>query len=67
MLRDRILFLVRREGSLDAYEINNVVVPAAGREEAKRQARSTLRGDPDQYVVTPISRQGDRTLFMLDI
>lgn len=48
-----------------AYPQSNmkVILWAGGRDDAKRKAsRSTLRemGNPDEYIVTPITNPGDR-------
>ena len=40
---------------------------AMGREDAKHQARSWIGSDPDTYVVTPISEQGDRVHIALTL
>jgi hypothetical protein len=49
----RQLFLV----SLDNIR---VIIWATGREDAKRQAKSWLRGDADSYIVSPLSESGDK-------
>lgn len=40
---------------------------AMGREDAKRQAQSWIGGNPDSYVVSPISEQGDRVHIALTL
>lgn len=40
---------------------------AMGREDAKRQAHKWIGSDPDMYVVTPISEQGDRVHIALTL
>jgi hypothetical protein len=42
-----------------------VVVLADGRESAKRAAHPHLLNNPDQYVVTPLTREGDRLTFAI--
>lgn len=42
-----------------------VIVLANGREDAKRVAYPHLLKDPDQYVVVPITRDGDRLTFAI--
>jgi tRNA-binding EMAP/Myf-like protein len=59
-----IVFLVQRQSRF--VESIGVIVSAIDRESAKRQAQVILDGDPDQYVVTPITRPGERTVFMLE-
>lgn len=43
----------------------NVIVAADGREEAKRLAQDILKGNPDTYVVTPVTESGSRTVFLM--
>ena len=43
----------------------NVIVTADGREMAKRMAVGILKGDPDQYIVNPITEHGSRTILMV--
>jgi broad specificity phosphatase PhoE len=43
----------------------NVILTANGREMAKRVAHGILRGDPDSYVVSPITESGSRTIIMV--
>jgi hypothetical protein len=38
----------------------HVLTWASGREDAKRKARVWLSGDPDKYIVTPLTDPGDR-------
>lgn len=42
----------------------NVIVTANTRETAKGLALSVLGGDSDQYTVTPVTRSGQRTIFL---
>lgn len=57
---DKIFFLVTRPG----FTVN-VIVEAEDREPAKRYANYILAGNPDQYVVTPLTSPGDRTAFLI--
>ena len=50
--------------NLDDFE--NVILIAKGREDAKQRARRILGGDPDKYVVTPITELGSTTTFLLE-
>ncbi len=61
---DRIIFLVER---LDQSPnlLKNVIVEASNREFAKSYSSLILGGDPDLYVVTPITKREDRTIFLL--
>jgi hypothetical protein len=43
----------------------NMLVTADGREMAKRMAVGILKGNMDQYVVTPITIPGTRTVLMI--
>lgn len=43
----------------------NVIVEATDREYAKGYASIILGGDPDYYIVTPLTERGDRTIFLL--
>jgi hypothetical protein len=47
----------------------NVVVITYGedREAAKRNARPELEGNPDRYIVEPLSADGDRVIFKLEL
>lgn len=47
-----ILFLVRRDKRV-------VIMSASDREAAKRMSFVYLKGNPDQYVVSPITEEGD--------
>jgi hypothetical protein len=51
-LATKILFMVEMGN-------RHVLVWAIEREEAKRQARSWLRDNPDNYIVTPLTEPGD--------
>lgn len=42
----------------------NVIVSGTNRETAKQMAFSILGGDKDQYTVTPITKAGQRTVFV---
>jgi hypothetical protein len=44
--------------TLPASQDPVVIVHAAGREAAKRAARSILRHDPDRYIVQPLTQPG---------
>ena len=61
MRTEKIIFLVHRPGQY----IENVIVDARDREFAKSHASHILGGDPDKYVVEPITRPGSRTVFLL--
>lgn len=56
-----IIFIVSRPGA----RIENVIVPALGREEAKRAAKPILQGNSDHYIVDPITKHGSRTVVLL--
>lgn len=43
----------------------NIIVEASEREIAKRYAQQFLGGDPDYYVVTPLTKRRSRTIFLL--
>jgi hypothetical protein len=49
----------------NADDYFNVVLEAGDREEAKRKACEILHGNPDTYVVTPVTELGSRTVFVL--
>lgn len=61
-----ILFLVTLSPAKEPpravpYERAHAIVQAKGREGAKQLAKSLLIfGDPDNYVVTPLTADGDR-------
>lgn len=40
---------------------------ALDRENAKRNAKSWIGGNPDDYAVTPLSARGDRVHFALTL
>ena len=42
----------------------NTIVTANGRELAKGIAQSVFGHNPDQYIVTPITESGSRTIFL---
>lgn len=50
---DRIFFMV---------EFGNIhfFTYAFGREDAKRRSERWIGGNPDSYIVTPLTEQGDR-------
>jgi len=48
-----ILFLVK-------FGNINVVTWARGREDAKHRAHSWIGGDAEQYIVEPLTAEGDR-------
>jgi hypothetical protein len=58
---EKSVFLVHNPG----HGIENVVVIAKDREEAKGRARYILKADPDKYVVDVITNQASKTLFYL--
>lgn len=58
---DFIVFLVHKPGQY----IENVIVEARNRDFAKSHASHILGGDPDTYVVDPITKNGSRTVFLL--
>lgn len=58
---ERGIFLVYFPGG----PIENVIVEALGRESAKIQAKIILPGNPDHFVVSPITLQSSRTVFLL--
>jgi len=55
------VFLVSRPGAF----IPNVIVEAVSREFAKSHASYVLGGNPDEYVVNPVTKAGERTLFLV--
>jgi len=59
-----IVFLVARP-DMPPQLSKNVIVEASDREFAKSYAALILGGDPDYYVVTPITKREDRTIFLL--
>jgi hypothetical protein len=56
-----MVFLVKRR---DNHALN-VIVTADGREMAKRMAFGLLFGNMDEYIVTPITEEGTRTILMV--
>lgn len=42
----------------------NVVISVNDRETAKELAQSVLGGNKDNYVVTPVTKRGTRTIFV---
>lgn len=57
---EKIIFIVSRA---DLPE--NVIVPAISREEATRAAHRILLGNPDDYIVDPITKYGSKTVILL--
>lgn len=53
---DRQMFLVR----LNEESNIKFFTWALDRENAKRNARQWMGGDPDKYIVDPLTKQGDR-------
>ncbi len=51
----------------NADDFFNVVLPAPDRETAKQKAREILHGNPDTYIVTPVTELGSRTVFLLAV
>jgi hypothetical protein len=49
--------------NVDDYR--NVVVTADSREMAKRVAEGVLEGNPDTYVVTPVTERGSHTTLIV--
>lgn len=58
---DGIVFIVYSPGG----DIENVILVASDREAAKRDASRILHGNPDNYVVDPITQRSSRTVFLL--
>lgn len=56
-----IIFLVQRPKNV----IENMIVTADSREMAKQMARGILGGDPELYVITPLTEPGSRTVLMV--
>lgn len=48
-------------------DFQNVIVVANDREKAKRRAQRILGGDPDKYIVTPVTERGSYTTFLLEL
>lgn len=59
---DKTIFLVYNPG----WVIENVILIAVDREDAKRQAHPILKANPDNYVVQPITNHAKKTVFMLN-
>lgn len=59
---EKTVFIVSRPGQF----IENVIVPATTREYAKSHASHILGGNPDDYIVDPITKHGARTVFLLE-
>lgn len=57
-----IIFIVSRP---DHSLVENVIIPARDREEAKRGAHNILLGNPDHYIVDPITKHGSHTVVLL--
>lgn len=57
---DKILYLV-------SYGNIRYVTWAFDRENAKRQAQSWIGGNPDEYIVSPLSELGDRVHIALTL
>lgn len=53
------LFLVQHPEGNDTTRRIKMVTLAVGREDAKRKARYWMGGNPDEYIVTPITNPGD--------
>jgi hypothetical protein len=49
----------------NADDFLNVVTTADSREMAKRMAAGILKGDPDKYIVTPVTKRGSRTVLIV--
>lgn len=60
MDKDKIVFMVQM-GNV------RVFVWAIDREEAKRQARTWIGSDSDNYIVTPLTNPGDRIHLALTL
>jgi hypothetical protein len=60
-----ILFLVSRQKPLDDGRKKHVLTFQDGREQAKRAAHPHLLGNPDKYIVTPVTTSGDQVTFAL--
>lgn len=59
-----ILFMVSFRPPRALGRADRCIVSAGGREDAKRQARHLLgAGNPDEYVVQPLSKEGDRVVL----
>lgn len=59
-----ILFIVSdHRGEFHAH----VLVNANDREKAKRRAHSALRGNPDNYIVNPLTRPGEAVSIDLSL
>lgn len=56
----RIAFLVTRGNA-------HVITVGLDREDAKRTAHRWLDGNPDEYIVTPLTREGDRIKIDLTV
>lgn len=60
MPEDKIIFLVHNPGR----SVENIIVIAEDREEAKCRAHYILKADPDKYIVDVITNQASKTLFL---
>lgn len=56
-----IIFIVARPGA----PIENVIVGARDREDAKTLAHAILSGNKEEYIVDPITQNGSRTVFLI--
>lgn len=56
-----ITFLIHKREPRCAF----VIVQAQDREHAKRLAHARLHGDPDHYVVTPLTPKNAEIFFLL--
>lgn len=61
MDRDVIVFMVRRVGGSAFF------TTAFNREGAKRNAEPWFGGNPDEYVVTPLTKPGENIKFDLAV
>lgn len=58
-MTNMILFYVKREDIIDQL----VIVTARNREYAKSKAANFLGGNPDKYIVEPLTQMGYRVHF----
>ena len=60
MSLSNIVFLISKPG----MSIENVIVKATDREDAKRRVTLILGGNADLYVITPLTKPGSRIVIL---
>lgn len=63
----RRLLIVWALTSRDPEDKKVVITQGVDREEAKRSAQPELRGNPDNYIVEPLTKPDDTVILKLNI